>query len=80
MSDRTALVVASAGDADAGFVGDRLQQRGYLLRTVIRDGGGVPTTIAAAGQPDLVVLLGSEWSVHAPVERGSLEAECALVR
>jgi GMP synthase-like glutamine amidotransferase len=80
MSDRTALVVASAGDADAGFVGDRLQQRGYLLRTVIRDGGGVPTTVAAAGRPDLVVLLGSEWSVHAPVERDSLEAECALVR
>jgi GMP synthase-like glutamine amidotransferase len=80
MSDRTALVVASAIDADAGFVGDRLQQRGYLLRTVIRDGGGVPTTIAAAGHPDLVVLLGSEWSVHAPVERDSLEAECALVR
>jgi GMP synthase-like glutamine amidotransferase len=80
MSDRTALVVASAADADAGFVGDRLQQRGYLLRTVIRDGGGVPTTVAAAGHPDLVVLLGSEWSVHAPVERDSLAAECALVR
>jgi GMP synthase-like glutamine amidotransferase len=80
MSDLTALVVASAIDADAGFVGDRLQQRGYLLRTVLRDGAGVPTTIAAAGHPDLVVLLGSEWSVHAPVERDSLEAECALVR
>jgi GMP synthase-like glutamine amidotransferase len=80
MSNRTALVVASAIDADAGFVGDRLQQRGYLLRTVIRDGGGVPTTIAAAGHPDLVVLLGSEWSVHAPVDRDALEAECALVR
>jgi GMP synthase-like glutamine amidotransferase len=80
MSARLALVVASAIDADAGFVGDRLQQHGYLLRTVIRDGGGVPRTIAAAGHPDLVVLLGSEWSVHAPVERDSLEAECALVR
>jgi GMP synthase-like glutamine amidotransferase len=80
MSDRTALVVASAIDADAGFVGDRLQQRGYLLRSVFRDGGGVPTTIEAAGHPDLVVLLGSEWSVHTPAERGSLEAECALVR
>jgi GMP synthase-like glutamine amidotransferase len=80
MSGRTALVVASAIDADAGFVGDRLQECGYLLRTVFRDGGGVPTTVAAAGHPDLVVLLGSEWSVHAPVERDSLEAECALVR
>lgn len=80
MSDPTALVVASAIDADAGFVGDRLQQRGFVLRTVFRDGAGVPTTIAAAGHPDLVVLLGSEWSVHAPAEPGSLEAECELVR
>jgi GMP synthase-like glutamine amidotransferase len=80
VSERTALVVASAVDADPGFVGDRLQQCGYVLRTVFRDGAGVPTTIAAAGHPDLVVLLGSAWSVHAPVEPVSLEAECELVR
>ena len=76
MSDRTALVVASALDADAGFVGDRLQQCGFVLRTVFRDGAGVPTTVAGAGHPDLIVLLGSEWSVHAPVEPRSLEVEC----
>jgi GMP synthase-like glutamine amidotransferase len=80
VSERTALVVASALDADAGFVGDRLEQRGFVLRTVFRDAAGVPATIAAAGHPDLVVLLGSEWSVHAPVEPLSLEAECSLVR
>lgn len=80
MSGRTALVVANVIDADPGFVGDRLEQRGYLLRTVFREGGGVPRTIEAAGEPDLVVLLGSEWSVHAPVDRDSLEAECDLVR
>jgi GMP synthase-like glutamine amidotransferase len=80
VSDRTALVVASAIDADSGFVGDRLQQSGFTLRTVFRDDAGVPVSVAAAGHPDLVVLLGSEWSVHAPVEPGSLEAECELVR
>ena len=80
MSDRWALVVASALDADAGFVGDRLQQCGFVLRTVFRDGAGVPTTVAGAGHPDLIVLLGSEWSVHAPVEPRSLEVECELVR
>jgi len=80
MSGRSALVVANASDADAGYVGDRLEERGYVLRTVFRDGGGVPPTLAAAGHPDLVLLLGSEWSVHAPVDGAALAAECALVR
>jgi GMP synthase-like glutamine amidotransferase len=80
MSGRTALVVASAGDADPGFVGDRLEHRGYELRTVFRDERGLPATIAAAGHPDLLLLLGSEWSVHAPVDPAALDAECALVR
>jgi GMP synthase-like glutamine amidotransferase len=80
VSGRTALVVANVIDADAGYVGERLEQRGWLLRTVFRDGGGVPRTIQAAGDPDLIVLLGSEWSVHAPVNRDSLKAECDLVR
>jgi GMP synthase-like glutamine amidotransferase len=80
VSGGTALVVANTSDADAGFVGDRLEQRGFLLRPVFRDGAGVPSTIEAAEHPDLVVLLGSEWSVHAPVDRGALDAECELVR
>jgi GMP synthase-like glutamine amidotransferase len=80
VSSRTALVVGNVSDADAGFVGDRLEQRGFLLRPVFRDGAGVPSTIQAAEHPDLIVLLGSEWSVHAPVDRGALDAECELVR
>jgi GMP synthase-like glutamine amidotransferase len=80
MTGRTALVVANRTDADAGYVGDRLAQHGYVLRTVLRDGAGVPSSIDAAEHPDLVVLLGSEWSVHAPVDSDSLDAECALVR
>jgi GMP synthase-like glutamine amidotransferase len=77
---RTALVVANAEDADPGFVGDRLEQHGYVLRTVLRDAGETPTSIALAGEPDLILLLGSEWSVWAPVDPVALDAECELVR
>jgi GMP synthase-like glutamine amidotransferase len=73
-----ALVVANASDADAGFVGERLEQRGFSLRTVLRE-GGLPR-LADAGPVDLLLLLGSEWSVHAPVDPAALDAEVALVR
>ena len=73
-----ALVVANATDADAGFVGERLEQRGYHLRTVLRE-DGLPR-LADAGPVDLLLLLGSEWSVHAPVDSAALAAEVALVR
>ena len=75
-----ALVVANASDDDSGYVGERLAQRGYRLRTVLRESGAVPTTVAAAGDPGLVLLLGSEWSVAAPVDDQALLAECSLVR
>jgi GMP synthase-like glutamine amidotransferase len=77
---KTALVVANRSDADSGYVGERLVQRGYDLRTLLRDAGEVPADVSAAGDVDLVVLLGSEWSVHAPTDEQSLADECALVR
>jgi GMP synthase-like glutamine amidotransferase len=73
-----ALVVANASDADAGFVGERLEERGYALRRVLRE-DGLPR-LADAGPTDLLLLLGSEWSAHAPVDPSALEAEAALVR
>lgn len=76
----TALVVANASDSDAGYVGERLEQRGYRLRTLLRESATMPTTMAAAGDPRLVLLLGSAWSVPAPVDPAALDAECALVR
>lgn len=75
-----ALVVANATDSDPGYVGERLVDRGFLLRTVLRESADLPRTIAAVGHPRLVVLLGSEWSVHDPVDPAALDAECALVR
>lgn len=74
----TALVVANSDDADPGFVGDRLEQRGYALRVVMRDGGEVPATMP--GDAGLLLLLGSEWSVHEPVDVVARDVESALVR
>ncbi len=72
-----ALVVANRTDVDAGYVGERLADRGFTLRTVLREDSlpGLPD----AGPVDLVLLLGSEWSVHSPVAPGALAAERALV-
>lgn len=78
MTGRAALVVANASDADAGFVGERLEERGYDLRFALRESG--PPLLADAGPVELLLLLGSEWSVHAPVDAAALDAECALVR
>ncbi len=74
----TVLVVANERDADTGYVGERLVERGFSLRTVVRERREVP-----ASPPDgivLVLLLGSAWSVHAPVDETVLERESALAR
>jgi GMP synthase-like glutamine amidotransferase len=74
----SALVVANSTDSDAGYLGERLQHHGFSLFTVMRDLAETP----AAVPPDahLVLLLGSEWSVHAPVDAGARDRECTLVR
>lgn len=74
------LVVANASDPDAGYIGERLEQRGFALRTVFRDRGGTPAGVEAAGRPALVLLLGSEWAVHRPVDVAARDTEAALVR
>ncbi len=74
----TVLVVANEGDADTGYVGDRLAEHGFVLRTVLRESGGVPEVVP--GDVAGVLLLGSGWSVHAPVDEGALRRESALVR
>ncbi len=73
-----ALVVANRTDADPGYVGDRLAARGFGLRIALRE-DGVPA-LHDAGHVDLLLLLGSEWSVHSPVAPVALAAESALVR
>jgi GMP synthase-like glutamine amidotransferase len=72
------LVVANSAEADAGYVGERFAARGSRLRTVMRDRGEVPAEVPA--DASALLLLGSPWSVHSPVEPQALRAECALVR
>nr|CAA9320211.1 MAG: hypothetical protein AVDCRST_MAG46-783 [uncultured Nocardioidaceae bacterium] len=78
MTSTDVLVVANSTDADPGYVGERFEDRGHVLRTVLRDRDQMPAEVPAG--VGAVVLLGSEWSVHAPVRPDALEAECELVR
>lgn len=69
-------MIANAGDDDAGHVGDRLRQRGFDLVTFHREGDG---TIDLDGV-DLVVLLGSDWSVYWDRVSNHVERESDAVR
>lgn len=71
------LVVANASDPDAGYVGERLVERGLALSHAWRE-AGLPSALPAG--TSVVLLLGSEWSVAHPVAPDVLAAECALVR
>jgi GMP synthase-like glutamine amidotransferase len=74
---RAVLVVANSTDSDAGYVGEHFEHHGWSLRTVFRDQGGIPEAVPSDVQA--VLLLGSEWSVHAPLDPAARDAECALV-
>lgn len=78
MNRPSVLVVANSTDADPGYVGERFEDRGFALGTVLRDRLETPTEVPAG--VSAVLLLGSQWSVHTPVHPGALESECALVR
>ena len=71
------LILANRNDADAGFVGEALLARGALLDLALReDAGPLPDP---AGY-DLVVSLGSEWSVYWDHIAPQVEREAALLR
>lgn len=72
-----ALVIANAGDDDAGYVGERLEQRGYTLEVRHRDGPQLPSAVEGF---DLVLMLGSDWSVYWDHVSDDVERESALVR
>jgi GMP synthase-like glutamine amidotransferase len=72
-----ALVIANGDDADPGVVGSRLSEHGFELSTAARE--DPPTWPTLAGL-DLVLLLGSDWSVYWDHVAPSVEAEVALVR
>lgn len=72
-----AMLIANADDADAGFVGDELRARGYSFTECHRER---PNEWPELGGYELLLLLGSEWSVYWPEVAHSVQAEAALVR
>lgn len=72
-----ALLIANAVDADPGFVGERFRHHGYSFDECIRER---PEEWPALDGHDLVLLLGSEWSVYWPEVAEYVAAETALIR
>ncbi len=72
-----ALVFANVDDDDAGFVAERLINRGFAISTVYRES---LQTAASLDGIDVVVSLGSEWSVYWPSVGQSVAAEAQLIR
>lgn len=71
-----AVVIANADDADPGLVGAHLEERGFTLTTVTREDPDpwLPPTSA-----DLVVILGSAWSVYWESMQEPVARECTFV-
>ena len=72
-----ALLIANAADADAGFVGARLRHHGFAFTECHRERPGEWPELAGH---DLVLLLGSEWSVYWPHVANNVAAEAELIR
>jgi GMP synthase-like glutamine amidotransferase len=71
-----AYVIGNEGDNDAGFVGERAIERGFSLASLVRETPGEWPSLDGA---DLVISLGSEWSVYWDHVRSSVDAETALL-
>jgi GMP synthase-like glutamine amidotransferase len=72
-----ALLIANEHDADPGVVGERLEEAGVRLHVAARER---PDRWPDLSGIDLVVSLGSDWSVYWPEVATSVKAEVALVR
>jgi len=72
-----ALLIANAADADGGFVAERFRTRGFSFTECHRE--NLDDWPALDGY-ELVVTLGSEWSVYWPHVAESVAAEAELMR
>ncbi len=73
------LLIANRGDDDPGYVGAALVARGARIEPAHRDGDGAGR-LPAPGSFDLVVSLGSDWSVYWPHVAAHVDREVALLR
>jgi GMP synthase-like glutamine amidotransferase len=72
-----ALLIANAADTDGGFVADRFRQHGYSFTECHRENLGDWPDLDGY---ELVLTLGSEWSVYWPHVADPVAAEAELVR
>jgi GMP synthase-like glutamine amidotransferase len=72
-----ALIVGNRGDADPGLVGARLAELGFAFERNERE---YPREWKPLAGVDVVVLLGSEWSVYWENNAKEVAAEVDLVR
>jgi GMP synthase-like glutamine amidotransferase len=72
-----ALLIGNAADTDGGFVVDRFRRRGYSFTECQRENSD---DWPALDGHQLVVTLGSEWSVYWPHVAESVAAEADLIR
>ncbi len=71
-----ALLIANGADADAGFIGDRFREHGYSFDECLRESPGDWPDL---DRHELVLLLGSEWSVYWPDIADKVKAEVAVL-
>ncbi len=72
-----ALVVGNKGDADPGLVGSRLTELGFSFERNERE---YPREWKPLAGIDLILLLGSEWSVYWESNEKEVAAEVDLIR
>ncbi len=72
------LVLGNRDDPETGFVGDALIARGAVLDPVWRD--DVADPLPPVGDHDLVLVLGSEWSVYAETRADAVARESDYLR
>ena len=73
-----AVLIANRGDNDGGVVGDQLRAHGYVFEHWVREDAAAWTDLPA--DVELVVPLGSDWSVYWPDIAPAVEAEARLLR
>ena len=73
-----ALLIANRGDNDGGVVGHLLRARGYVFEHWVREDSDDWAELP--GDVELVVPLGSDWSVYWPDIAPAVEAEAGLLR